>query len=135
MFNGCSTLTTIYAKDTWNTNKVTNSSNMFSNCSKLVGGAGTKYNSSNVDKAYARIDGGTSLPGYFTKRMSCDVNGDGTVDVADIATVIDVMAGKGDAALKKAADVNGDGTVDVADIATIISEMAASTRRQKAGME
>ncbi|UKI57957.1 MAG: hypothetical protein L6V81_00295 [Clostridium sp.] len=38
----------------------------FYNCTNLVGGAGTKYNSSHVDKAYAHIDGGTSNPGYFT---------------------------------------------------------------------
>ena len=55
-----------------------------------------------------------------------DVNSDGVVDVADIATVISVMA-KGNNDLS--ADVNGDGVVDVADIATIISEMAAKARR------
>ena len=32
----------------------------------LVGGLGTTYNSSYVDKTYARIDGGRSNPGYFT---------------------------------------------------------------------
>jgi len=41
---------------------------MFRGCTKLVGGAGTKYNSSYVDKTYARIDGGTSNPGYFTAK-------------------------------------------------------------------
>ncbi len=50
-----------------------------------------------------------------------DVNGDLTVDVADIASVIDVMAKSGNDA---SADVNKDGSVDVADIATIISFMA-----------
>ena len=50
-----------------------------------------------------------------------DVNGDGSVDVADIASVISVMAGSAD---YEAADVNGDGSIDVADIATIISIMA-----------
>ena len=54
---------------------------------------------------------------------SYDVNGDGTVDVADIATIIDVMAGKADD-YKDKADVNKDGNVDVADIATIIDVMA-----------
>ena len=58
--------------------------------------------------------------------QTCDVNGDGAVDVADIASVISVMAQQSNAAaLATAADVNGDGTVDVADIATIISAMAA----------
>ena len=55
-----------------------------------------------------------------------DTNGDGTVDVADIAAVISVMAGSATSVGSAAgnADVNGDGTVDVADIATIISIMA-----------
>ena len=60
-----------------------------------------------------------------------DANVDMTVDVADIASVIDVMARSGNDA---AADVNGDGTVDVADIAAIIDEMAANVR-MKATME
>lgn len=61
-------------------------------------------------------------------KIKGDVNGDKTVDVADIASVISVMAGSADYA---AADVNGDNTVDVADIATIISIMAANARRLK----
>ena len=56
---------------------------------------------------------GASAPG--------DVNGDNTVDVADIANIIDIMA-KG--TNNPQADVNGDGTVDVADIAAIIDIMA-----------
>lgn len=60
-----------------------------------------------------------------------DVNGDGTVDVADIATIIDIMAGVGaDPVSVRTADVNGDGTVDVADIASVISIMAARARMQ-----
>ena len=50
-----------------------------------------------------------------------DVNGDGTVDVADISAIISDMAGTSEYA---AADVNGDGTVDVADISNVISIMA-----------
>ena len=56
----------IYVSDKFVTDKVTSSSNMFNLSTKLVGGAGTVYNSSNVDKTYARVDGGTSSPGYFT---------------------------------------------------------------------
>ena len=52
-----------------------------------------------------------------------DVNDDGAVDVADISTVIDVMAGKA-LEYKAKADVNKDKTVDVADIAIIIDIMA-----------
>ena len=56
--------------------------------------------------------------------MKGDVNNDGTVDVADIATVIDVMAGGASSSLKGYADVNNDKTIDVADIASIIDIMA-----------
>ncbi|MBR2239056.1 MAG: dockerin type I repeat-containing protein [Prevotella sp.] len=52
-----------------------------------------------------------------------DVNGDGTVDVADISAIISVMAGT---ATYPAADVNGDNTVDVADISNVISIMAGN---------
>ncbi len=57
---------TIYVSNKFNTKNVTISTKMFNNSINLVGGAGTKYNSSYIDKTYARIDGGTSNPGYFT---------------------------------------------------------------------
>ena len=66
MFNSSTNLKTIYVSNKFNTDKVTSSTNMFRGCTNLVGGAGTKYNSSYVDKTYARIDGDTSNPGYFT---------------------------------------------------------------------
>ena len=66
MFDSATNLKTIYASDKFNTDNVTTSTNMFLSSTNLVGGAGTKYNSSHVDKAYAHIDGGTSNPGYFT---------------------------------------------------------------------
>ena len=68
MFYLNSNLKTIYASDNFNTNAVTSSDGMFYNTINLVGGAGTTYNSSFVDKTYARIDGGTSSPGYFTSK-------------------------------------------------------------------
>ena len=57
-----------------------------------------------------------------------DVNGDGSVDVADIATIISVMANGSAGDSPASADVNGDGTVDVADIASVISIMASKSR-------
>ncbi len=67
MFNGCTNLTTIYAGSGWTTDAVSQSTDMFSGCTSLVGGQGTTWNASNpTDKTYARIDGGTSNPGYFT---------------------------------------------------------------------
>jgi hypothetical protein len=65
-----------------------------------------------------------AYPYKVVKGKPGDVNGDGTVDVADISTVISVMAGSESEETEKAADVNGDGIVDVADISTVISIMA-----------
>ena len=73
MFNSSTNLKTIYVSNKFNTDKVTSSTNMFRGCTNLVGGAGTKYNSSYVDKTYARIDGGTSNPGYFTDIADKDI--------------------------------------------------------------
>ena len=67
MFLNCNKLTTIYTGQYFNTNKVTNSSNMFLQCTKLKGGNGTTFNSSKIDKEYARIDT-DETPGYFTKK-------------------------------------------------------------------
>ncbi len=61
---------TIYSSDKFVTNSVTTSNNMFAGATNLVGGNGTAYNSSYVDKTYARIDGGTSSPGYFTLKSN-----------------------------------------------------------------
>lgn len=63
-----------------------------------------------------------------------DVNRDLKIDVADIATIIDIMAGAKNESTTLA-DVNNDGIVDVADIATIIDEMAAQARMQEETME
>lgn len=69
MFELCSKLKTIYASSLFTTDAVSSSTNMFYGCTSLVGGAGTKiYDASHIDKDYARIDGGTSNPGYFTAK-------------------------------------------------------------------
>ena len=68
MFAYSGKLKTIYASNNFITNNVTSSTEMFQGVTNLVGGNGTKYNSSHVDETYARIDGGTSSPGYFTRK-------------------------------------------------------------------
>jgi surface protein len=88
MFYYCNNLRTVYVSDNFVTTALTNdnvmsgnnvigtnSSNLFNGCSKLVGGAGTTYTSSNpTDKTYARIDyidtehPENSKPGYFTRK-------------------------------------------------------------------
>ena len=66
MFYDCSNLKSVNVGDGWSTTIVSSSTDMFKNCSSIVGGMGTTYSASHVDKAYAHIDGGTSNPGYFT---------------------------------------------------------------------
>ena len=73
MFASLTNLKTIYTSDKFNINAVNNSQYMFYNSTSLVGGAGTKYNLSYVDETYARIDGGTSSPGYFTDIADKDI--------------------------------------------------------------
>ena len=68
MFSYCSKLKTIYASSLFTTNAVSSSYIMFYESTSLVGGAGTKYGP--TDKTYARIDGGTSRPGYFTAKAA-----------------------------------------------------------------
>jgi surface protein len=68
MFENCESLTTIYSEYSFNTSNIEFSTEMFLNCFNLVGERGTKYNPSYVDFTYARIDGGTGNPGYFTSR-------------------------------------------------------------------
>ena len=68
MFQGCSALTTIYVTSNWDISKVTSSNEMFSGCTGLVGGAGTRYHANQTDYTYAHIDGGTDNPGYLTDK-------------------------------------------------------------------
>ena len=68
MFYVMNNIVTIYAPTVFTTGTVTNSTNMFTGCTNLVGGLGTVYNSSHIDKAYAHIDGGTNNPGYFSAK-------------------------------------------------------------------
>ena len=84
MFSGCSKLKTIYCNSDWSTSGA-QSSYMFSGCSALEGGQGTKFNSSVIDKTYARIDNPTNdKPGYFTVVESVAV----TISAMEWATFV-----------------------------------------------
>ena len=92
------------------------------------------YNGGEEVYVRAYLAGGNSKVGFYDiyiannpneeaePAIKGDVNGDGTVDVADISSIISVMAGT---ASYDDADVNGDGSVDVADISSVISIMAS----------
>ena len=74
MFEDCTSLHTICVGSGWSTDAVyasedmgiNDSRDMFYNCKLLVGGKGTPYDFSYVDKTYAHIDGRPSNPGYLT---------------------------------------------------------------------
>ena len=74
MFKGDNQLRTIYVKEFdyetnegWTTEAVTDSENMFQDCSNIVGQNGTVYASAHIDKEYARIDK-EGQPGYLTNK-------------------------------------------------------------------
>ncbi len=121
MFKDCSMLKTVYVGSEWTTNSIYESTNMFQWCSSIVGGAGTTYNYSHTDKAYAHIDGGPEDPGYFTaKNIRGDVNGDGKVNVSDVTALINMILGH----LPMDADIanlNGDDKVNVSDVTHLIN--------------
>ncbi len=58
MFSYCSGLTTIYVGESWSNSAVTSSTNMFFDCTSLVGGGGKKYSMLHVDATYAQIESG-----------------------------------------------------------------------------
>ena len=125
MFYGCSGLKTIYAGDGWSTEKVTSDGYMFYGCTSLMGGAGTHYDNSHTDHAYARIDGGTANPGYFTAKAEGsdeqpegDLNDDWEVDEDDVELLVRAVMGGDKLA---GADLNGDRKVDAADIVTLVN--------------
>ena len=66
MFARCTKLNKIYTSGLFDVSKVTRSTQMFYQCTNLVGGKGTVYDSSKIDIDYARIDNPPDEPGYFT---------------------------------------------------------------------
>ena len=59
------------------------------------------------------VFGNTEIPSGDIKG---DVNGDGTVDIADVNLVLNVMLGTSSLSELPGADVNGDGVADVTDL-------------------
>ena len=69
MFNKAVNLKTIYASNNFATTRVNTSTNMFNGDTNISGGFGTKYNSSKIDKTYAKIDN-CSNKGYFSDKIN-----------------------------------------------------------------
>ena len=126
MFQGDSNLRTVYVGNGWSTAAVTASDYMFYNCTSLVGGQGTTYNSSNPrDKTYAHIDGGPSNPGYFTAKNAGqrgDVNGDGNVNISDVTALINYLLSHNATGLNlQNANCNQDSTINISDVTALIN--------------
>ena len=68
MFQNMTSLESISVSDNFVVSQVSNSSGMFYNSPNIVGGAGTLWNSSFIDKSRARYDKGLYDPGYFNDR-------------------------------------------------------------------
>ncbi len=122
MFQECSSLKTIYASDAFTTDSVLTHSNAFSSCSSLVGGNGTKYNSSITNKTYARIDK-TGSPGYFTGATSTanvlDVTSlDGSTDAGINADTQDVSSVTVDSVTGTDASTDGSDVTESTDVTT-----------------
>lgn len=126
LFYGCSGLTTIFVGDGWTTANLTESPNVFTNCTHLVGGMGTAYDSLHVDYTYAHIDGGPDNPGYLTKSLSMgDANGDGDVNIADAVVTVTSILGQPIEGnfYRYAADMNNDSEIDIFDVSMIVSNV------------
>ena len=120
MFGDCYELTTIYCSKDWSSTSAS-SDNMFGACRKLVGGNGTAFDSHVVDATYARPDGGTASPGYFTAGVVGDVNGDKVVNFTDAQSILTLMANEN---YESSADVNNDDAVNFTDYQSILTIMA-----------
>ena len=131
MFSDCSNLTTIYAGDGWSMATVSVNSNMFTNCTRLVGGKGTTYDPNHTNGYYAHIDGGPSNPGYFTEKQAFllgDVNGDGYVRINDVTALIDyLLSGDGSGINVDAADCNHDNDVRINDVTALIDYLLSGS--------
>ena len=80
-----------------------------------VGEPGTIHNNANVKEFTWTIEQGEE------PQTGGDLNGDGTIDIADAVCVLDVMAS---AEPDMKADLNGDGSVDIADLVVVLDLMA-----------
>ena len=73
MFRDCNNLATIYASSNFVTSSVAGfASNVFLNCNALAGDKGTTYSGAGYERnyqTYARLDGGSSSPGFFSKPL------------------------------------------------------------------
>ena len=122
MFDGCKNLTTIKVNDTWNNLNITSSTNMFNNCTKLVGGNGTVYDASHTDAEYARIDT-PDTKGYLNPSGKTVVRSLGVLTLKGEVVKNEVRAYSSDSTVKKV--VAEKGTVLPADCSEMFAYFEA----------
>ena len=82
-----------------------------------------------VDFQSQGLEGMPSSPFDLTsaKYTPGDVNDDGSINIADVTSILSIMAGnQSDSLIREAADVNGDGAINVADVTSVLSIMAGN---------
>ena len=93
MFSQCTNLSTICCYGDWSSSSA-QSGYMFYGCRALRGGEGTAYSDAHTDKSYARPDGGTESPGYFTAETMTGINEDLRMKNEESETAIFNLAGQ-----------------------------------------
>lgn len=68
MFAGCEALEVIYCDADWSGNSKVANQGIFTTNLKLIGGSGTAYEWGSYPVEYARVDGGSDRPGFFTAK-------------------------------------------------------------------
>ena len=82
-----------------------------------------------VDFESQGLEGMPSSPFDLTsaKYTPGDVNDDGSINIADVTSILSIMAGnQSDSLIREAADVNDDGAINVADVTSVLSIMAGN---------
>jgi len=87
----------------------------------------TMYDWNNDNKAYTKLPGGNlTLHKDVHKYKVGDVNADGSVDAADIASIVSIITGVlPQGSFDGREDVNSDGNIDAGDIATLVEIITA----------
>ena len=87
----------------------------------LKGGNGTAYDRSYTDATYAHPDA-ADKPGYFTKFVLGDANGDGKVTITDAVAVVNYILNTTQGTFNvAAADVDGNGSITITDAVGIVN--------------
>ncbi len=134
MFYYSSSLTTIICDNNWYRSGIT-SADMFYGCTSLKGGNGTVYNSSNVTATYAHPDA-EGNPGYFTKFVLGDANGDGKVTITDAVAVVNYILNTTQGTFNvTAADVDGNGSITAVGIVNIILNSTSAGVKERSVRE